>query len=78
MLLKQARERKGISQGQLSKALGFSNPQFISNIERGLSELPTKHFKKVEKILGIPMPKLIEMKIESTQKRLRKVFKVKS
>lgn len=36
----QARQRAGMTQAELAKALGYDNAQFISNIERGESRLP--------------------------------------
>lgn len=39
--LKNAREYSGRSQGTVAKELGFTSPQFISNVERGISR-PTR------------------------------------
>jgi len=38
--VKEARLAAGLSQTKLAKRLGWSSPQFVSNIERGLSSLP--------------------------------------
>lgn len=40
--LKQARVKAKLTQGDVSKSLGYTSPQFISNIERGLSVVPLK------------------------------------
>ena len=34
--------------------LGYSNAQFISNIERGLANIPESKIKKLSKILNVP------------------------
>lgn len=45
--LKTIREKAGVTQGQLAIALGYSTPQFISNVERGVSGIPVKKIKAV-------------------------------
>lgn len=44
---------KGYSQSTLSLALGYKNGQFISNVERGLCNIPLKMLFKTCKILDI-------------------------
>jgi len=39
--LKARRAEVGISQGDLSRSIGFKNGQYISNIERGLCSIPS-------------------------------------
>lgn len=41
-ILKSAREKSGMAQGELAKKMGYSSPQFISNWERNLCSLPAK------------------------------------
>ena len=40
------RENAGITQRELSEALGYTSPQIISNFERGLADLPLKKLRK--------------------------------
>lgn len=40
--LKMTREKAGLTQAELAAALSYENPQIISNIERGVSALPTR------------------------------------
>jgi len=71
--LKEARKAKGLTQADLSKALGFSTPQFISNAERGLCQIPTKHYKKLAKLVGRnAVLGLIEKRIEVFTEQLYK------
>ena len=44
-LLKDARIVQGLSQRDVSLKLGYTSPQFISNIERGLCMPPLKQLK---------------------------------
>ena len=70
--LKNARESKGITQQEISDKLGFSSPQFISNCERGVANLPPKHFKPVSKMIGIDTERLIKLYIKDFEMRVRK------
>jgi transcriptional regulator with XRE-family HTH domain len=51
--LKAQREAVGMTQGELSRILGYSNPQFISNWERGLSSPPPKIMSRLVNALDI-------------------------
>lgn len=51
--IKSQREMAGVTQGKLSQILGYSNPQFISNWERGLSSPPPKIMSKLADALDL-------------------------
>lgn len=71
--LKDARVAKGLTQADLSKALGFSTPQFISNAERGLCQIPPRHYKKLAKLVGRnAVLGLIEFRINKFSEKLHK------
>lgn len=59
-MLKQRREAVGMTQGSLSRELGYSSPQFISNWERGQSAIPERHFRKISQLLGVPMREMVD------------------
>ena len=44
---------KNYSQSDLSLLLGYKNGQFISNVERGLCNVPLKMMKKISEVLEI-------------------------
>jgi len=48
--LKDCRERANLTQAKVSKALGYSSTQFLSNIERGVSVAPICVLAKVMRI----------------------------
>lgn len=48
----------GLSQSDVSKLLGYKNGQFISNVERGLCNIPLKMLPKICEILTIPKEEL--------------------
>lgn len=55
--IRKARVEKGLTGIALAKACGCS-PQFISNIERGVSPLPWPLGPKVAEVLGVPVGEL--------------------
>jgi len=61
-ILKRYRKKKKMKQSELAKHLGVAGPQMVSNIERGLSELPLKHLSVYHQVLGIPKPALVAIK----------------
>lgn len=44
---------KNYSQSDLSILLGYKNGQFISNVERGLCNVPLKMMKRISEVLGM-------------------------
>lgn len=51
--LQKKRMEKGLSQGEVAKKLGYTSPQFISNIERGLCSPALSSAKKMAKLYDI-------------------------
>ncbi len=49
--LKKVRENASLTQADLAKAMSYDNPQIISNIERGVSALPTKRISEFAEAL---------------------------
>ncbi|MFN8371173.1 MAG: helix-turn-helix transcriptional regulator [Bacteriovoracaceae bacterium] len=58
---------KGYSQSELSHVLGYKNGQFISNVERGLCNIPLKMLRKVCEILDINPEDLKEAMIKDIE-----------
>lgn len=54
-LIRQKRQNhpQGYSQSELSQKLGYKNGQFISNVERGLCNIPLKMLAKVSEVLDV-------------------------
>ncbi len=53
MRSKRINHPKNYSQSDLSLLLGYKNGQFISNVERGLCNVPLKMMKKISEVLDI-------------------------
>ncbi len=73
-MLKDLRKRSGLTQAQLSKKMGYTSPQFISNIERGLARLPAAKFKAASKIFGVSVKELISMRLKADKARMMKRY----
>lgn len=61
IFLQDARVRANLSQWDVAKKLGYTSPQFISNLERGISSPPLKVLKVLVDLYGISSKELIEV-----------------
>lgn len=76
ILLRKAREKKGWSQNDVSHMIGMkSQGQLVSNIERGLCNLPPKHGFKICEILSIDPATMIETMANDYKRALLEEFK---
>jgi transcriptional regulator with XRE-family HTH domain len=62
--LRTCRKQARITQAELAKALGYDSSQLISNIERGVSLLPSKRLPEFARVLGCS---LLEMEVRYFQ-----------
>jgi ribosome-binding protein aMBF1 (putative translation factor) len=58
-MIRKARAEKGVSQVEISKHFYFKSPQFISNVERGLSLWPANKARDICHMLGINIDKFL-------------------
>ncbi len=65
---------KAYSQSELSSLLGYKNGQFISNVERGLCNIPLKMLNKVSVVLSISSEELKASILEDHEKTLENYF----
>lgn len=72
--LKQKRVQAGVTQSEVAKKLGYSTPQFISNIERGLCSPPLKNLKVLMKMYRIPADELMGLIMREQEYILRKAL----
>lgn len=69
-LMKTLRDKAGLSQRQVSDAFGWTTPQFVSNIERGLVPIPPANMKKFAQLYGVSVKVLIECHLDDYKRRL--------
>ncbi len=77
-VLKEAREKRGLSQKEVSDKMGYGTAQFVSNWERGLSSPPIESLKSLAELYEMPGERLFELvlqkKIEEVTKRLHEDY----
>lgn len=73
-LIKTARLRKGIPQMELGEKLGYSNGQFISNVERGLCILPFRQLKEVCRLLDIKPETMVKALVQEYKSEVKAEF----
>jgi transcriptional regulator with XRE-family HTH domain len=75
--LKEARIKSGLSQIEVSKPLGYSSAQFISNWERSLCPPPAASMPEICKILKVDRAVAMNLMIEEATESIRELFGVK-
>lgn len=65
---------KNYSQSELSQMLGYKNGQFISNVERGLCNVPLKMLKKISDVLDIHHDELKQAILKDNEETLDNFF----
>ena len=69
--LKDVRENADLTQADVSHKLGYTSPQFISNIERGISVVPLKTLARMVNLYKINPESVVKIILESQRKLLR-------
>lgn len=77
LLVKQKRTRLGLTQKEVTDKMGWETPQFISNIERGVSQPPLKSAPKLCNILNISAYAMHGAYIKDFNKEFHKAFGIK-
>lgn len=71
-ILKVSRENADLTQADVSVKFGYTSPQFISNMERGICAIPTPLLPRFSKIYNVPLSKLIDAKVKDYREKLIK------
>jgi transcriptional regulator with XRE-family HTH domain len=72
---KNLREKAGLTQRQVSDSLGYSTPQFISNVERGRCRFPVQKLPRIKKLYRLSTDQMIDLVLSEEKALLKKVFK---
>lgn len=67
-----ARIKNKLTQAEVSKRLGYSTAQFISNFERGIALPPAEKTKKLITIYNLNKQKTIDLMGQELVERLKK------
>jgi transcriptional regulator with XRE-family HTH domain len=71
------REKVGLTQRDVSDALGYSTPQFISNVERGRCSFPVEQLPKLKKLYKMSTDQILDMMMKEERAYLQKNLKLK-
>ena len=69
---KTGRNPKGLSQTELSTALGYKNGQFISNVERALCSIPAKKLLVLAEVFSVDAEDIVEIKVADLRRGLHR------
>lgn len=72
IFLQQQRLKKGMSQGDVAKELGYSTNQFVSNWERGLCAPPLDSLAKLTMLCEINRDELMQVMMEDAKRQIEK------
>lgn len=76
IFLREKRELKGLTQAQVASQLGYGSPQFISNIERGVSRVPVKSLKYFIDLYNLQADEVVDLLLEEKRLHLKKALGV--
>jgi transcriptional regulator with XRE-family HTH domain len=68
--IRDLRIKRGVSQTELAKIMGFKNAQFISNWERGLAGVPVKHIFTLAKAFDLSWETLMRAYLEDMRRQI--------
>lgn len=74
LFLKSKREEKGLTQSEVARTLGYGSPQFISNIERGISSVPMKSLRLMIDLYGVSADEIVEILLEEKKQQLARAL----
>lgn len=68
--LRRKREALRLTQSEVAQRLGYGSPQFISNIERGISNVPVKSLRIMIDLYQISANEVINILLEDKRRAL--------
>lgn len=72
---KSLREKAGLTQREVSDTLGYSTPQFISNVERGRCRFPVPKLGKIRKLYRLSVEQVVDLIIKEERQDLVRAFR---
>lgn len=71
------RVESGMTQIELSKRLGYSTSQFVSNWERGVCMPPLSNMASLCDLLSIPKREIVDLLTDEYRRNLERAVKLK-
>ena len=72
---KHFREKAGLTQREVSDALGYTTPQFISNVERGRCRFPVEKLPKIKRLYRLSNDQIINLLLSEEKEGMIKYLK---
>lgn len=72
---KTLREKAGLTQRDVADELGYTTPQFISNVERGRCRYPVEKLSRLKKLYGISTDNLVDLILREERQVILKQLK---
>ena len=69
------RERAGLTQKEVSNALGYTTPQFVSNVERGRCRFPVDKLGRLKRLYRLSNEQVVGLVMGEEKRGLLKHFK---
>lgn len=69
-LIKEYREKKGLTVKELSKMLGHGGPQFLHTLEKGEYKVPLEMIGRLIVVLGLPEKQIIKHLVHEFEMRV--------
>lgn len=70
--LKKKRLESGVSQMEVARKLGYTSPQFVSNVERGLCSFPLNKLKILVDLYKLDREQLTQIILSEHEKDVRR------
>jgi transcriptional regulator with XRE-family HTH domain len=71
---KTLREKAGLTQRDVSDSLGYSTPQFISNVERGRCRFPVQKLIRIKKLYRLSNDQILDLFMAEEKVGLLRAF----
>lgn len=72
---RELREKAGLTQKEVSDALGYTTPQFISNVERGRCRFPVEKLPKLKRLYRLSNDQVVDMVMVEEKRGIVRHFK---
>lgn len=69
-LIKKKRLALELTQAYVSKSLGYTSPQFVSNWERGISKPPVAKLTHLSRLMGVSRRTLVETMLKDYREEM--------
>lgn len=76
--LQKMRTEAGLTQREVSLALGYSSAQFISNFERGIAVPPLNKLKVLIKMYNMPVDTVLNIILDTEREIMSSALKTKA